>query len=137
MLATLAALVLNLAVGPNGLLVPDSAHGSGVTAATAPVAIPPPPPHRQEVGRKPCVIAADLPPDPGVAYRTAPGDVPADLPGPRIRLPRKIEMALGQTVGPPAPNYSQLYFGGAEIDTRTGGVIINGADFSARPDDCP
>jgi len=137
MLASLAALVLNLAVGPNGLLVPDTAHGSGVTAATAPAAIPPPPPHQQEALRKPCAVPADLPPSPDVAYHTAPGDVPADLPGPHMRLPRKIEMGLGQTVGPPAPNYSQLYFGGAEIDTKTGGVIINGADFSTQPRDCP
>ena len=141
MLASLAALVLNLAVGPNGLLIPDTAHGTGTTGATAAAAIPPPPPQtepqRTGAEQRPCVVAADLPPNPVVAYRTAPGNVPADMPGPRFRLPRKIEMGLGQTVGPPAPNYSQLYYGGAEIDTQTGSVTINGVNFSTPPSDCP
>ncbi|MFZ1990182.1 MAG: hypothetical protein WAW96_10470 [Alphaproteobacteria bacterium] len=137
MLASLAALVLNLAVGPDGLLVPDPAHGMGVTGATTPAPIPPPPPHQPEAKLWPCFVPADLPPNPSVTYRTAPGDVPADLPGPRMRLPRKIEMGLGQTVRPPAPDYSQLYFGGAEIDTKTGAVTINGVDFTTHPVDCP
>jgi hypothetical protein len=140
MIATLAALVLNLAVGPNGTLLPDSARAAGVSGAThsVPAPYPPPPPvTERKTQRQPCIVSADLPPNPSVAYHTAPGDVPADMPGPRFKLPRKIEMGLGQTALPPAPNYSQLYFGGAEIDTRTGGVSINGVDFSSRPSDCP
>lgn len=136
MFATLAALVLNLAVGPNGLLVPDQAPASGVSGATHHA--PPPPPDAPPppgVGRR-CVVPADLPHDRGAEYQATPGNVPADLPGPHFELPRKIEMGLGQTVGSPAPNYSQLTFGNAEIDTKTGAVSINSVDFSARPMDC-
>lgn len=129
MLAGFAALVLNLAIGPNGTLVSDPVPASGLTQATHAVA----PAVRPE---KRCIAPADLPHDPSVDYRTAPGDVPADLPGPRFELPRKIELDLGQTVGPPAPDYSQLYLGGAEIDTKTGAVAIDGVHFST-PSDCP
>ena len=143
MIAFIAALVLNLAVGPNGLLVPDGPPASGLTGAMPPSArrvpalIPPPPPLAVRETRRPCPAPADLPPNSSVAYRTAPGDVPADLPGPRMRLPRKIEMGLGETVGPPAPDYSQLYLGGAEIDTKTGAVAINGTSFAPQLSDCP
>ncbi len=138
MLGAIAAIVLNLAIGPNGVLVPDHGPASGISDATHPAAIPPPPdaPAPPPGTGKHCVAPADLARDASVQYHPAPGDVPADLPGPRFNLPPKIELDLGQTVGAPAPNYSQMYFGNAEIDTETGAVTINGVDFSERLVEC-
>ena len=138
MLAALAALTLNLAIAPNGVLVLDKNVPSGVTGATR--AASGPPPHRAPPppgsGRR-CIVPANLPSDPSIEYHTAPGEVSADLPGPHFALPRKIDLSLAARLKPPAPNASEIYLGDAQIDTRTGGVSIDGADLSAAPIDCP
>ena len=118
MLLLVVALVAEVSLGDSWMPHPVKA-----------LPIPVPRPH--------CFIAADLTPDPDVRFEEIPGVVPADLPGPRFDLPKRISIDLGQDIPPPAPNYSHLYLGEAEIDTVTGAITINGTDFSPRPIDCP
>ena len=102
---------------------------SGITAAhrTAPL----PSPKREN-----CVVPANLPPDPSVAYVEDRSGVPADLPGPHYEIPSKIDIPLELYLPPPAPFGTEISLGHARIDTKSGAVSLNGQSYSAVPKDC-
>ena len=75
-------------------------------------------------GHGPCAPPADLTPDPSVAYRPGESGVPADLPGPKVRLPQQVPVYLGDRVD----------LGAALVDTTTGAVTLYGTTFAPPPD---